>query len=91
MVGEVLDGTLRIRAEGGVGTLYYTATHLPPGIDIEEVNGRIYGTVEGSAIAGSPYQVTIQIKDSNYPVQNVEFFNFTWTIKQQSWNLSNEN
>ncbi|MEX2512321.1 MAG: LamG-like jellyroll fold domain-containing protein [Cyclobacteriaceae bacterium] len=91
MVGEVLDGTLRIRAEGGVGTLYYTATNLPPGIDIEEVNSRIYGTVDGSAIAGSPYHVTIQIKDSNYPVQNLEFFNFTWTIDQQSWNISNEN
>lgn len=90
-VGEVLDGTLRIMAEGGVGALYYTATNLPPGIDIEEVNGRIYGTVDESAVAGSPYQITIQIEDSNYPVQNVELFNFTWTIEQQNWKISNEN
>lgn len=78
-------------AEGGVGALYYTATNLPPGIDIEEVNGRIYGTVDESAVAGSPYQITIQIEDSNYPVQNVELFNFTWTIEQQNWKISNEN
>ncbi|WP_339675719.1 LamG-like jellyroll fold domain-containing protein [Cyclobacterium marinum] len=90
-VGEVLDGTLRIMAEGGVGALYYTASNLPPGIDIEEVNGRIYGTVDESAVAGSPYQITIQIEDSNYPVQNVELFNFTWTIEQQNWKILNEN
>lgn len=89
-VGEVLDGTLRIMAEGGVGALYYTASNLPPGIDIEEVNGRIYGTVDESAVAGSPYQITIQIEDSNYPVQNVELFNFTWTIEQQNWKILNE-
>lgn len=92
VIGEILDGNLLFNASGGVGTLYYSAINLPPGIDIEPVNGRIYGEILPVAIAGSPYQITLKVTDSNSPVPNEEFYNLTWTIDAfYSWKLKNEN
>jgi hypothetical protein len=79
-VGDVLDGNLFFTAKGGVGQLFYSAINLPPGITIEDVNGRIYGTIEAAALANSPFLVTVTVKDSNSPVPNQESRTFFWTI-----------
>ncbi|MCL6259260.1 malectin domain-containing carbohydrate-binding protein [Aquiflexum sp. TKW24L] len=79
-VGETLDGNLFFTATGGVGQLFYSAVNLPPGVTIEDVNGRIYGTIATEAFANSPYQVTLTVKDSNSPVPNQESRTFYWTV-----------
>jgi hypothetical protein len=79
-VGDVLDGNLFFTATGGVGQLFYSAANLPPGISIEDVNGRIYGTIGTGASANSPYLVTVTVKDSNTPVPNQLSKTFYWTI-----------
>ncbi|WP_194976267.1 malectin domain-containing carbohydrate-binding protein, partial [Aquiflexum lacus] len=90
-VNEDLAGDLLFTASGGVGTLHYSASNLPPGVDIESVNGRLYGKVDPSALPNSPYTVTLFVTDSNSPVPNQEFMTFTWTILPfDSWNLLNE-
>jgi hypothetical protein len=92
VVGEELDGNLMIAATGGVGTITYSAINLPPGIDIESVNGRIYGIIQPEAIANSPYQVIVKATDGNSPIPNEEFITFTWTIDTYySWKTRNEN
>jgi hypothetical protein len=92
VVGEVLDGNLFFRANGGYGTLNYSAQNLPPGIDIEPANGRLFGTIGANALAGSPYTVTLKVTDSNAPVANEETQVFIWTIQPfNSWKLLNEN
>jgi hypothetical protein len=92
VVGEELDGNLMFTATGGIGTLNYSAVNLPPGIDIESVNGRIYGTIQQEALANSPYQVILKVIDGNSPVPNEEFMTFTWKINSYySWKISNEN
>ena len=78
--GDVLDGNLFFTATGGVGQLFYSAVNLPPGVTIEDVNGRIYGTIEAGASANSPYQVTVTVKDSNSPVPNQESRTFYWAV-----------
>ncbi|SMD46299.1 Por secretion system C-terminal sorting domain-containing protein [Aquiflexum balticum DSM 16537] len=90
-VNENLAGDLLFTATGGVGTLHYSASNLPPGVDIESVNGRLYGKVDPSALPNSPYSVTLFVTDSNSPVPNQEFMTFTWTILPfDSWNILNE-
>jgi uncharacterized protein YjdB len=92
MVNEVLDGDLLLTASGGVGALYYSAVNLPPGVNIEEVNGRLYGTIASNALANSPYTVTVTVTDSNSPVANTEFVSFTWIIlPDDNWTPLNEN
>jgi uncharacterized protein YjdB len=92
MVNEKLDGNLLISATGGVGTILYSASNLPPGIDIESVNGRLYGTVSPAAQSNKTYNVTIWATDSNSPVPNQEFTTFTWTILPfDVWTPANEN
>jgi hypothetical protein len=92
VVGEVLDGNLFFRANGGFGTLSYSAENLPPGVDIEPVNGRLYGTIGAAAVAESPFTVTLRVTDSNAPVANEETHVFTWNIQPfESWKLLNEN
>ncbi|WP_373493885.1 LamG-like jellyroll fold domain-containing protein, partial [Aquiflexum sp.] len=91
-VNEVLEGNLLFTASGGVGTLHYSAINLPPGVDIEPANGRLYGTIASIALANSPYNVTVTVTDSNSPEANSEFVTFTWTILPfETWNPVNEN
>lgn len=68
---------LTILANGGVGNLLFTATSLPPGLSIEPTNGMIQGTVAGDALAGSPYNVTITVKDGKNNTANTQF---VWTV-----------
>jgi len=92
VVSEVLDGNLFFRASGGYGTLTYSAQNLPPGVDIEPVNGRLYGTIGNSAVAGSPYNVLLKVSDNNFPLPNEETLIFTWSIQPfESWKLLDEN
>ncbi|MCR9014611.1 LamG-like jellyroll fold domain-containing protein [Aquiflexum gelatinilyticum] len=91
-INQVLDGNLLCSATGGIGTILYSALNLPPGIDIEPVNGRLYGTVSPTAQTNQTYNVTIWATDSNSPVPNQEFTTFSWTILPfENWNIVNEN
>lgn len=85
-VGQVLDGNLFFAASGGVGSLIFSALNLPPGIDIEPANGRIYGIIESSALNNSPYQVSLKVRDSNSPIPNEETASFTWTVLENTLN-----
>ncbi len=75
---EIAD--VQITASGGDGNLDYEATGLPPGLDIEPTLGFIFGTIDGNAATNSPYQVTITVDDSDQNPNDVETFNFQWTV-----------
>ncbi|GLU44904.1 PKD domain-containing protein [Allomuricauda sp. NBRC 101325] len=78
--GEQLNGSLGVSAYGGDGNLQYSATGLPPGLTIEPTNGQIGGTIDVSAVAGSPYSVTITVDDSDGISSDTSSITFTWTI-----------
>jgi|UPI0008355416 PKD repeat protein len=78
--GDDVDGSFALYAAGGDGNLSFSATGLPPGVDIEPTNGHIYGTIEEGAFAGSPYNVTITVDDSDGLTSDKVEVNFVWEI-----------
>ena len=60
----------------GPENLSYSATGLPPGLDIEPTNGSILGSINTGAASGSPYAVTVTVSDGADSV-NVQF---NWTV-----------
>lgn len=93
--GYELDGSMFVVASGGNGNRSYASEGLPPGVYLEPTNGTIYGKIEESALANSPYRVTITIDDEDAIHSDAESFNFTWTISpdlvDQEWKVKNEN
>jgi len=60
--------------------LTYTATGLPPGLMINQMTGAIIGTIDSgvnAASVGSPYTVTVTVKDQN---NNSNQITFTWDV-----------
>jgi PKD repeat protein len=78
--GDDVDGSLAVYAAGGDGNLSFSATGLPPGVDIEPTNGHIFGTIEEGAFSGSPYNVTISVDDSDGLTSDQAQINFVWEI-----------
>ncbi len=60
-------------------TLTFTATGLPPGLDILPATGLIGGTVDPGAGAGSPYLVTITAADDGTPSLQSQV-TLVWTV-----------
>ncbi|MDJ0959734.1 MAG: putative Ig domain-containing protein [Acidimicrobiia bacterium] len=59
--------------------LTFSALGLPPGLSVDPASGLISGTVDPTAAAGSPYVVTVGVRDDGVPtLQDVA--SFTWTI-----------
>jgi uncharacterized protein (TIGR03437 family) len=52
-----------VSATGGTKPYVWTATNLPPGLSIGSGTGTISGTP--TAVAGSPYSVTVKVTDAN--------------------------
>jgi hypothetical protein len=59
----------------------FSATGLPPGLDIEPTNGHIYGTIAAGAAANSPYNVEITATDN---ISQPTVINFVWTVNPSS-------
>ncbi len=78
--GEALDGSLGVQAIGGDGNLQFSATGLPQGVFIEPTNGQIGGAIDESAVAGSPYNVSITIDDNDGLSNDAMVINFEWVI-----------
>ena len=78
--GEVLDGSFSVIANGGDGSLNFSANGLPPGLSIDSNSGIIDGTISFLAANNSPYSVTITVDDSDGDNTDVILSNFTWTI-----------
>jgi hypothetical protein len=57
--------------------LTYAATNLPPGLSINTSTGLITGTISSTAAAGSPYSVSITVRDG--PTVDATD-TFTWTV-----------
>ncbi len=89
--GQQLTGSLGVNAFGGDGNLQYSAVGLPTGVQIEPTNGQIGGTIDPSAEAGSPYNVTITVNDSDGSNTDTTSINFSWTIGSSTWVNKNEN
>lgn len=73
--GDVL--ALPVVATGGDGILSYSATGLPPGLQIEPSTGLIFDTVAVGAASGSPYNVEVTVTDA---ANNSETMSFVWNI-----------
>lgn len=57
--------------------LTYAATNLPPGISIDGASGLISGTLSSTAAAGSPYAVSVTVRDGA-TVDATD--TFTWAV-----------
>ena len=79
-IGEELDGSLAVVATGGDGNLNYSISGQPIGITIEPTNGQIGGTVDLEADLNSPYNVVINVDDSDDQSTDAVSTGFTWTI-----------
>jgi hypothetical protein len=62
----------------------YYATGLPSGLSIGETTGIISGTISKTASTGSPYSVTVTVKDDGTPPME-DSETFSWTVS-----ISNE-
>ena len=71
------DPSLTVIANGGEGNLTFKATGLPDGLSIEPTNGMIIGTIANSALIGSPFNVTVSVKDAE---NNTGSTQFLWTV-----------
>jgi Putative Ig domain len=79
--GEVVD--LSIVVTNGEGNpLTYGATGLPPGLTMG-VDGRITGTIQAGAAAGSPYTVKVTVSDGIY---SPAVASFRWTVSSTGSN-----
>src|SRR5205085_1949546 len=58
-------------------TLTYSATNLPPGLNIDPNTGVISGTLDHSASQGGPYTVTVTADDGNGGVTPTTF---VWNV-----------
>lgn len=77
---EGQNANINVGGSGGTGNLAYAATGLPPGVSIDPTNGLIGGTVSSGASAGSPYNVTVTIDDSDSDTDDVQSISFEWVI-----------
>jgi hypothetical protein len=57
--------------------LTYEASGLPPGVEIDDVTGAITGTIAEGASAGSPYAVSVTVRDGSAAD---DLDTFTWTV-----------
>ncbi|MDT0686452.1 malectin domain-containing carbohydrate-binding protein [Autumnicola psychrophila] len=78
--GEELDGSLVVSASGGEGNLKYSMTGAPSGLVIEPTNGQIGGTIASDAHKFSPYNVLVNVDDSDEESSDTVEISFTWTI-----------
>ncbi len=62
----------------GTGTLSYSATGLPTGLNISSTTGQITGTISGTADTDSPYSVIVTVTDGT----NTSSQTFNWTVNQ---------
>jgi len=60
------------------GGLTYSATGLPPGLNISTSTGAITGTISSGASSGSPYNVSVSVTDGELFAS--PDLNFTWTV-----------
>lgn len=77
-VGDLVNLDI-VNASGGDSNenFMYSATGLPPGLEIEPTTGNINGTIEANGAQGSPYTVQITVdKTSSDPVNTT----FIWTV-----------
>ncbi|NDV17300.1 PKD domain-containing protein, partial [Muricauda sp. TY007] len=82
--GDDVDGNFALYASGGDGNLNFSATGLPPGVDIEPTNGQIYGSIDENAFAGSPYNVAITVDDNDGISSDQVQIEFVWSIIERS-------
>ena len=63
-------------------TLTYAATGLPAGLSIDTATGAISGTISFSAASGSPYAVSVTVRDGS-AVDDTDTFSWTVTNTNQ--------
>lgn len=73
---------LFVSASGGDGNLSYSATGLPPGVQLEPTNGQFFGVVADGAATNSPYNVTITVDDDDATTNDGVSVNFTWVVNE---------
>ena len=71
---------LQISATGGNGSLTYSATGLPAGLNIHPSTGLISGTIDSTAANGSPYNVTITVDDADSDTTDRASESFVWNV-----------
>ena len=74
--GDISAVSVAATDSDGPENLNYSATGLPPGLDIEFTNGQIFGTIDDGAATNSPYEVTVTVSDG----LNSSQIDFTWTV-----------
>jgi hypothetical protein len=68
-----------VDADLPANTLTYTASALPPGLNINPSTGVITGTIQFNGAESSPYATTVTVTDDGTPSLATQT-SFTWTI-----------
>ena len=78
--GEIVN--LAVIASGGdtPGSFAYSATGLPPDLQIEPTTGLIFGTVAAGAHASSPYSASVTVDDTDADATDTVTQNFSWNV-----------
>ncbi|HEY7309296.1 MAG TPA: putative Ig domain-containing protein [Gemmataceae bacterium] len=65
VAGDSVNLQVNASDPDGMDTLFYSATSLPDGLDIDPFSGIISGTVADDAVSNTPYAVTVTADDGN--------------------------
>ncbi|WP_051199624.1 malectin domain-containing carbohydrate-binding protein, partial [Christiangramia echinicola] len=92
-IGEVMDGSIFVRASGGDGPLDFSMVGAPPGISIDPLTGIMEGTISNSANVSIPYSVTVTVDDFDADPNDTESIIFNWTVSEDPpslWSIKDE-
>lgn len=78
--GDLINITVAASGGDAGENFSYSATGLPPGIQIEPTTGLIFGTIADGAATGSPYASVVTVSK---PGSTPATASFSWTVSPQ--------
>jgi hypothetical protein len=72
---------LPVLASGGdTGSFSFSASNLPPGLQIDPTTGLLFGTIDVGTASGSPYAASVTVDDGDGDAADQVTLFFSWTV-----------